>query len=184
MFSPSDQNKLALVLGETFDPYTLAGQFNAVATALAADTPRSDHHEALLKTYRATLNTVAQKQYQRAQAQATAHKTGATGDAPQNIEGTLEFIPPARPFSRGRATPTVRIMTVHGSITIHVAGIKNIDPRRDGIEKAFAALHGRKVFASGFLWANEDGVNLTLADAKDLKLFSPAAKKLSTLRKK
>ena len=57
MFNPADQNKLAAVLGETFDAFTLANQFNAVAKALAADTPRSDHSEALLKNYRTVLTT-------------------------------------------------------------------------------------------------------------------------------
>ncbi len=182
MFSPTAQNKLALVLNETFDPYTLAGQFNAVAKALAGDAPRSDHHEALLKTYRAVLNTVAQKQYQCAQA--AARKNATDSGAAHQVEGILEFLPAPRSFHRGRATPLVRITTAQGVITVHVVGVKNIDPRRAGIEKAFAKLHGQKVFARGFLWANEDGVNLTLADAKDLKRFSPAAKKTSILRKK
>lgn len=177
MFTPADQNKLAAVLGETFDAFTLANQFNAVAKALAADTPRSDHSEALLKNYRTVLSTVAERQYRQAQANAASRIKADT------VEGVLMFIASEKKFGRG-GTPAPRavIKTIHGDITVHIAGAKPFDINNRP-DKLFAALKDSKVFAKGYLWANEAGVHLTLPAPDQLVRWSPAAQKLSTLRK-
>ena len=178
MFTPADQQKLTLVLNETFDAYTLANQFNAVAKALASDTPRSDHHDALLKTYRTVLNTVAERQYQKAQ-----HGAAQSSKDSQAIEGILTIIPSDQKFGRGGApAPRAVIKTVHGDITVHIVGAKPFD-MNSRADKLFAALQDQKVFAKGYLWANEAGVHVTLAAPDKLVRWSPAAKKLSTLRK-
>lgn len=177
MFDPADQNKLAAVLTETFDAFTLAGQFNAVAKALDSKNPRSDHSEALLKIYRTVLNTVAERQYRQAYVNAAA---GAHADI---VEGVLTVIAPTQTFGRGGApAPRTVLKTVRGDITVHIAGAKpfDINSRPD---KVFAALTDKKVFAKGYLWANEDGVHLTLGAADKLTRWSPAAQKLSSLRK-
>lgn len=179
MFTPADHNKLAAVLTETFDAFTLSGQFNAVAKALTSDTPRSDHSEALLKNYRSVLNTVAERQYQQAQAHAAKGSAEATA-----IEGLLAFITPEQKFGRGGApAPRVVIKTAQGDITVHIAGSKPFDANSRP-DKIFAVLKDQKVFATGYLWANETGVHLTLSAPDKLTRWSPAAKKLSNLRTK
>lgn len=174
MFHSADQAKLAHVLGETFDPYTLAGQFNAVAKALASSTPRSDHSHALLNSYRGVLNSVAERQYSDAR--------NKVSEAVR-LEGVLVITPAQGKIGRG-GTPaaTVCIKTAQGDVTVHLTNVKPFDFAKRA-QVVFAALKDQKVSAKGYLWANETGLHLMLDDAKDLARFSPAAKKIASLRK-
>lgn len=173
MFSPADQSKLAQVLGETFDARTLAGQFNAVAQALAK-APRSDHSEALLKIYRAVLAEVSERQYRR-----VADKTAPA----EAVEGTLRIIPSQRTAWRG-AKPAAQVIlgTSAGDITLHLANSKPFD-RDSRLDRILADFAGQKVAALGRLWGDEHGLHLMLDDMRDLVRIVATGRKTAPARK-
>lgn len=173
MFSPADQSKLAQVLGETLDARSLAGQFNAVAQALAK-TPRSDHSEALLKAYRAVLVQVAERQYQ---------AVGNQSAPKEAAEGILRIVPSTQTAWRG-AKPAAQVVvgTAAGDIKLHLAHAKPFD-RASRLDHILAAFDGQKIAATGRLWADEHGLHMMLDDARDVVRVLPPGRKAAPAKK-